>query len=120
MPEANGLHTEVTRLAISSGVSNRLRSEVADALKNSCSNCSNGCPLLNFETNSSTPAERWPRHHSINGHSRPGAGLREAAGDRELGRLGHAVVNHLDWNLDAALAADENNAPPIALFIPGK
>src|SRR5439155_8667927 len=42
-------------------------------------------------------------------------GFRKPARYRELGGLGHAVMNHLHGNLEGRLARDEDNTPPVLL-----
>ena len=48
------------------------------------------------------------------------AGLRNPPGDRDLGRLGHAIMHHLGGDLNRALAGDEHDSAPVALFHAGQ
>jgi len=52
------------------------------------------------------------RQHRVHRHAGTGDGLRKAARDRKLGCLGHAVVNHLDRNVERRFARNEDDAPP--------
>ena len=54
--------------------------------------------------------------HGVDGHTRAGAGLGDTARNGQLRGLGHAVMDHFDGSLDAALAADEHDAAPVFLF----
>ena len=60
------------------------------------------------------------RQDGIHGHTRPGAGLCQAARNCQLSGLCHAVMNHLRGRVDGALAADENDPPPLPLRHAGK
>ena len=88
----SGLQTYVTRLATSSVIANRFKSE-------------DGRKVL-----------RWTAQHRI--HRDCGAGTRfgKAARNGKLRGLRHAVVDHLGRSIDRALAADEHDAPPVPLL----
>jgi hypothetical protein len=52
--------------------------------------------------------------HAIDRHPRAGGELRQAAGDGELRRLRHAVVDHLRRNAERRFAGDEHDAAAAA------
>ena len=115
--EDSGLATYATSEATSCGVLNRLSSEVGRTCsKNSFSNSAPDlpCSFASASTKSPTPRDFvGPGQHAV--HRDAGAGDRfgDAARDRDLRRLGHAVVDHLRGNLHAALARDEDDAAPV-------
>ena len=64
-------------------------------------------------TNFSTPSERvGPGRIELTVTPVPDVSLGQAAGQRQLHGLGHAVVDHLHGNVHGRFARDENDAPP--------
>ncbi len=55
-----------------------------------------------------------PRQHTVDGDASAGEGLGQAARDRQLCGLGHAVVNGFGWNLQRRFAGDEDDPAPVA------
>src|SRR5512137_1682163 len=45
----------------------------------------------------------WSRQNRVAGHFRSGTGFGNPARDRQEGSFCHPVMNHLTWDLDAAL-----------------
>ena len=111
----SGLHTYVTRLATSSVIANRFKSEDGrTVLKNSVSNSAKGLPPLSCLANSSTPAERvGPGNTAFTVTGGAGTRFGKAARNGKLGGLRHAVMDHLGGGMDRALAADEHDASPV-------
>src|SRR6266571_301685 len=62
----------------------------------------------------------WTGQHRIYRDSGAGTRLGQAARNRELRGLRHAVMDHLGGGIDGALAADENDAPPVPLLHSGQ
>ena len=60
------------------------------------------------------------RQDGIHGHTRPSTGLSQAARNCQLSCLRHAVMNHFLGSVNSALAADENDPPPLPLHHAGK
>ncbi len=65
-------------------------------------------------TSSAPLGGRRPRKHAVNGH--PGAceGFSKTACHRQLGGLGHTVVNHFGENPDGRFARNKDDPSPIA------
>src|SRR5437867_4191245 len=62
----------------------------------------------------------WTGQHRIHRDSCAGTQLGKAARNSKLRGLRHAVMDHLGGGIDRALAADENDAPPVPLLHAGQ
>jgi len=55
-----------------------------------------------------------PGEDAVYRYGRAGERLGQAAGNRELRDLGHAVVDHLGRDLERGFTGDEDDPPPVA------
>ena len=120
---ASGLQTKATTFAISLGSMKRFKSEVGRAFLKSPSRTHPGSSCAPCELpDELCYAFRCSRagQHGVDGHVRAGAGLGEAAGDRELRSLGRPVVDHFGGDLQPRLTRDENDPAPVAFFHPAQ
>src|SRR5436309_1189846 len=62
----------------------------------------------------------WTGQHRIHRDSCAGTQLVKAARNSKLRGLRHAVMDHLGGGIDRALAADEDDAPPVTLLHAGQ
>src|SRR5216683_6310959 len=58
----------------------------------------------------------WTGQHRIHRNSGADTRLGQAARNRELRGLRHAIMDHLGGGIERALATDENDAPPVPLL----
>ncbi len=58
------------------------------------------------------------RQHRVHGHAGTTGELRQATRDRELGRLGHAVMDHLDGKLRPDSEEMKTMRPQLRLSMP--
>ena len=103
-------------LATSSTVANRLSSEVGRASEELLlDGLERHAPAWPASATNSRHALRVGRagQDGVDRDAGPGDRLGEPAGDGELRRLGHAVVDHLHGDLEARLAGDEDDAAPV-------
>src|SRR5438876_5910193 len=67
-----------------------------------------------------TGGTRWTGQHRIHRDCCAGTQFGKAAGNSKLRGLRHAVMDHLGGGIDRALAADENDTPPVPLLHAGQ
>jgi hypothetical protein len=107
--EAWGEQTLTTMFATSSTLARRLVSEVERWVAMNCfSSASAAEPwsLASLAKKSTMPSDRaGPGGTAFTVNAGASDGFREAARDRELRRLGHAIINHLDGDVEPECTA---------------
>jgi hypothetical protein len=104
--------------ATSSVLSKRLRSEVGRIFSKNCFSTSASEMFCCFAMLATKLPGTFRRRRAARTEftvTPVGHGFREAARDGHLGGLGHAVGNHLRWNMLAKFAGNENDATPVFL-----